>query len=252
MANIFQNIWKHFVNALYPKRLKCIVCDAEIEDDNKYSICYDCIRNLPFNNQNVCERCGEKIDDLAKFCNSCKNNNDRHFDKARAVFNYTDEIVNLIHNMKFNQKRYIARYLSEYLLDEFERHNWKIDVIVPIPMSEKRRKEREYNQSEELCYAFKQNGYNVDFEHFIKAVDTPHQTNLTKKERMKNLKNSFAVIDKSVFKNKNVLVIDDVYTTGSTMEEASAVIKKAGAKEVYCLTVAHTLPMQYREDSETN
>lgn len=246
--NFLNGIKTTLIETLFPTDITCIVCGAELEYDVDYAICESCLNDLPWNDGKVCLRCGEKIKSLANYCMSCKNNKNRTFTQAKAPFLYDGKIKMLIHNLKYNHKKYIGRNLSYFLLEELKKSKWNIDVCVPIPISKERLKQREYNQAFELCYAIDKSGIKVDNENFIKCVDTPHQTDLTKKERKTNLANSFAVVDKSAFKDKNVLVVDDVYTTGSTMETAGEVLLKAGAKNVYCLTVAHTLPIYLWEN----
>lgn len=247
LKKFFGSVYENFVDIVFPRDITCIICGEELITDPDYAICENCCEALLKNDGKVCLICGEKIDSLANYCMNCKNAKNRTFTQARAPFLYDGEIKKLIFDLKYNHKRYIGRNLSYFLLEELNKTDWNIDVCVPIPISKKRLKQREYNQALLLCYAIKESGIPVDTENFVKSVDTPHQTELNKAERKTNLKDSFSIKDKSVFKNKNVLVIDDVYTTGSTMETASEILLKAGAKNVYCLTVAHTLPVYLRE-----
>ncbi len=232
---------KEFVTEnLFVKDIKCIFCGKELNSFSKYCCCDECLKSLPFNDKKICQKCGEKITSLANFCLNCKNNADRGFDKARAPFLYQEPITATIHKLKYFNGKYLADYLNSFLIDEYVLSGWKADLVVPIPLHEKRLKSRGFNQAELLCEGFnKKLNLPVSVNNFVRIKDTPTQTELTKKEREINLQNAFKVVDKSVFKNKSILLIDDVFTTGSTMEEASFVLKKADAKSVYTLTLAH-------------
>lgn len=236
----FENINNLMDKCLFPNHIKCILCDEELAFDSRPSICEKCLSNLPFSTGKVCQKCGEQLSSMSDYCLSCKTNMDRNFTKAFAPFIYKDDIVKLIHDLKYNNKRYLGKHLSYFLVDEYSKHNFSVDIVVPIPLNKNRLAERGFNQSELLSECFKtQLNLPVDTTNLIRVADTPTQTNLSKKERMTNLKNAFLVADKSVFKNKKILLIDDVFTTGATMEEASGVLLKAGAKEIYCISLAH-------------
>ena len=236
-------LYERLLDLLFPNDIKCIVCDDELSSYTKYGVCEKCAKNLPFITQKICERCGEPIDDLANYCNRCKNKHVKFFTQARASFSYENEIVSLIHTLKFNYGRYLAEYLSNFLVDVYNKLDWKIDYVVPVPMSKKRFKQRGYNQSLLIATQFC-NSLNLTLNatNLVKIKHTLPQTELTGADRYENLINAFMVQDNKLFKDKNILLIDDVYTTGSTMEEISRILLKSGVKNVYCLTVAHTKP----------
>ena len=230
-------------NLLFPDDLKCIICDEELPCYTKFGVCESCFQTLPFITENICERCGEPIDDLSNFCNRCKNKQVKFFTKARAVFSYENQIVALLHTLKFKQGRYLARYLSEFLIELFKKQDWQIDYVVPVPTSKKRLKQRGYNQTELITKPFCQKlNLPLNTTNLIKQKHTLPQTELVGADRYENLIGAFTVTDKNLFKDKNILVIDDIMTTGSTMEEISRILIKNGAKNVYALTVAHTKP----------
>lgn len=247
------------LEVIFPSRVSCIVCDDDLFHDSVGCICDKCNQTLPKTYSHICEKCGESLDSLANFCLTCKKSIKRYFKVARAPFMYDGEIVKLIHNLKYNDCKYLGSYLSEILVEEYKKNNFDVDIVIPIPLNPKRLKERGYNQAFLLCRKFETDlKLPIDTTSLIRKVDTPTQTKLTKQERKQNLENAFQVVDKSAIKGKRILLIDDVYTTGATLEEASKTLLKAGAKEIYCLTVAHTLPPHLRdysydeEDEETD
>lgn len=249
------NLWNNFLAALFPSDIKCIVCDNEIGETNKYSICEKCFNNLPFNDGKVCLKCGEKLSGLEDYCMNCKDNHDKSFLVARAPLLYDGVVRILIHGLKYNHNQYLGKYLGEFLVDEFVKYDLHADVVVPIPLNKERFKQREYNQAQLLCYPLCERlNLELDTTNFVRILNTPTQTELSKQERKTNLLDAFHVIDKSAFKDKVVLLVDDVYTTGATMEEASKTLLKSGAKSVIALSVAHTIPVFMRnfEDDEEN
>lgn len=242
------------LQALYPSNLKCIVCGCELDQTCRGDICQSCYNNLLKSGEKVCEKCGETLDSLAKYCLNCKKSVTKSFLVARAPFLYDGDIVKLIHELKYDSKAYIGEYLSEFLVDEYLKDKFNADFVVPIPLNPKREKQRGYNQALMLCKAFSTElNMQVDSTNLIRVVDTPTQTALNKEERMHNLEHAFCIVDKKLFKGKNILLIDDVYTTGATMDEASkTLIKSGGANAVYCLSVAHTLPPHLRKKEDSN
>ena len=226
-------------NVLFPNGYKCLICGTEIVPGH-FDICDACYLKLPFISGKVCLGCGESIFSSANYCLNCKNTK-RYFEQCFSLFNFDGEIKKLIHELKYDGKKYVAKTLSNFLLKQFAVKNLNVDVIIPIPLHESKFKIRGFNQSELLCSGFIKFGFNVDTTSLIRIKDTTTQTNLTKQERLKNMENAFKCVNKKLVKGKTVLLIDDVYTTGATFNEASKVLINAGASKVYGLTVAHTV-----------
>lgn len=248
---MIKEMWSNFKSALFPKDIKCIACDKELSHENRYCLCEECLNSLPRSASHICQKCGESLDSLADYCLSCKDHIERYFTFARAPLIYDGIVVKLIHDLKYHNKQFLGEYLSRIIVDEFIKHNFDVDVVVPIPLNPIREKQRGYNQALLLSVCFeKELGLLLDTENFIRVANTPTQTELTKDERKHNLENAFKVTDKQYYKNKRVLLIDDVYTTGATMEEASKTLLKSGAKEVYCMSLAHTMPLYLRNQKE--
>ena len=113
-------------------------------------------------------------------------------------------------------------------------------ILIPIPLSDKKKKKRGFNQSEEIAKIISEvTKIETDFNCIIKVKDNKSQTELTRKERIENVKNTFKIIKN--IKNKNILLLDDVYTTGSTMEECAKTLKSAGANKVWGITIAREM-----------
>ena len=239
---MIEKVRKFLTDTLFVKDIKCIFCDRELDRPTKYCVCDDCLKNLPYITGKVCAKCGEPIQSMATHCMRCKNHVDRGFDLARARFLYDDKISKAIKDFKYYGKKYLGEYLSNFMYDVYAIEKFSADVIIPAPISANGLKARGFNQTELLCKSFADNGLNVNSKCVIKKLETENQANLNFKERQTNLIGAFKVVDKNAVKNKNCLIVDDIFTTGATVGEIGAVLKKAGAKRVDVITLCHELP----------
>lgn len=219
---------------LYPSDIKCLDCGKDINKGEDF--CIKCKKNLPFNKGNICKKCGTLLE-KSGVCIRCAKRLD--FKIARSPFVYDGIIKRLIHNFKYDNAKFLFKPLAKYMANCYKENNMKADVIVAIPLYKARLKKRGYNQAEKLAEEMSKI-INLPLISALERIkDTPSQTNLDFKERQRNIEGAFTVKDKS-FEGKNVLLIDDVYTSGATMKEASKVLKQNGAKDIYIITLAHT------------
>lgn len=236
-----KNIKNLFLENLFPSKFSCFNCGEEISNQsNDFCLCKSCfnkIKPIEF----ACKKCGEKLNSFTDYCLNCKESK-RHFDKVVSVTIFDFVAKNLVYKLKYGNARYLADIIVKFMAEKFKEENFKnIDLILPIPLSEKRKKERGYNQAEELSLRLSkilniQHSSNI----ILRVKHTQTQTHLTKPQRKQNLLNAFKVENKEEIKNKNLLVIDDVITTGATFDEVAKVLKLNGAKSVYGLTFCHT------------
>ncbi len=234
-------LFEQFLDILYPDNFSCIICGDDIFNENEYCVCAECKKDLPFISGKVCKKCGLPINSMANYCDRCQRNK-HFFDKAIATFYYKDEIARCIKNLKFENCRYLAKYLAKFMADTLNANNIICDVIVPVPMHENRLRERGFNHSELLARHLSEIvNIPLDTKSLIKCVNTKTQVNLNFEQRQNNLLNSFKVLNINAIKGKNVLVVDDVFTTGSTMDNCAKALKGAGANKVFCISIAHTV-----------
>lgn len=238
----FSRLWNCFEN-LFFKNHSCLVCRREIPDGTSFSLCKNCFSELEFLDGNVCEVCGDKILDENKICDVCKDSR-FSFDKSRSFAFYEEKAATLVKRFKYSGKKYYAKHLAELMTrnsDCFE----DVDFITFVPIGSKRRKERGFNQAEELAVEIGKILNIKVLDALEKIGSERHQAGLSQKERQENLSGTFKLKDEleESLKDKKILLIDDVFTTGATLSECSKVLKsdkKNKPKQICCYTFAKT------------
>ena len=236
---------KRFANKIldlmYPKNIKCMFCAEELNQFDYNCTCENCLPNLPFIS-NPCSRCGSPMGENQQgVCLKCKTRN-FHFNQAKSVFEYIESPLKVVHNLKYNGKTYLVEYMVKYLLEVYGTWNILPDIITCVPMFPTKEKVRGYNQSKLLAEQFSKIVGVPFVELCSKVVDTVSQTELNTNDRIENVKDSFALKNEhaKLIKNKTILIIDDVITTGATTSEISRVLKQGGAVACYAMSFAHT------------
>ncbi len=235
---IFGGIKNRILNSIFPDNIKCIFCDEELPSPTPFDTCDKCMELLPFLEKDFCPRCGGKLEeDQIGVCFNCKKNN-FDFSYARSVFVYDDFIRPIVHKFKFGSGKYLAKPLANFMAEKLKSLDWNIDIITYVPMFKKREKQRGFNQARELANEIGKI-LNIPVQDiFEKKVDTHEQARLNSMSRRKNLKDAFKVIGRNL-KDKTILIVDDIYTTGATCSELSSIIKDR-CQETFVLTLAHT------------
>ncbi|MDE6275014.1 MAG: ComF family protein [Clostridia bacterium] len=235
---------------IFVDKYNCIVCDAELQERSKYGLCPQCKAKLDFVDKNICKKCGRLQLNEADYCLTCQEHK-RHFEFARSCAVYEDVAKEIVRGIKFGGKKYFAKYMANYLVEKYQSafDGVNIDLVVPVPLSKKKKVDRGFNQSWEIAKRF---ASAVDLTAcdgvVVKIKDTQEQAKLGGKEREENILKAFEVKRPEAVENKSILIIDDVMTTGSTSSEIARVLKKAKAKEVYVFTFAST---RYRVEEPT-
>lgn len=228
------NVKEYLKRALFANDLTCPCCNKEIF--KKEYFCDECLNNLPRITEKKCNHCGRAAPYFTEYCDSCKERN-TNFDKAYSAYEYLPPISKLIKDLKYENKRYLAEIFAKDLSKIYLREFIAADVLVPVPMTIEREKARGYNQSLLIAEYISKLIYVPVSNVAIKLKETERQATLTAKERAANLKGSFKAFKKD-FCDKSVVIVDDVLTTGATADEFARILKRAGAREVYVLTIA--------------
>ena len=147
----------------------------------------------------------------------------------------------MVWNLKYENKKYLAKTMASFLADKVVLENIKFDLLTCVPTSKGNLQKRGYNQAQLLAENLaKLIGAKADFNVLYRVKENSSQVELSAAERAKNIENSFIVQNRAAVKNKIVLVVDDVLTTGATMNECAIMLKRAGASKVIGLTFANT------------
>ena len=190
----------------------------------------------------LCEECKEK---LKKYCineiEDCKENKRVYYVYKIKILRYEIIVREKIIEYKFNEKTYLYNTMEKIILNDEKICSFlkKYDIIIPVPMYKKRKQSRGYNQTELISKKLAKD-LKIESSNKVlrKVIDTKKQSTLTKKERIKNVENAFNVVNSKSIENKNVILLDDIFTTGSTLNECSRMLKLAGTKEIAILTIA--------------
>lgn len=221
---------------LYPPR--CALCD-EILVKGEAGCCSICAKKLPWVKAPTCFRCGKPVGSWeAEYCDDCLRT--RHwFEQGAAAVTYTGAMRRSVYRMKADNRRdyldFYARLMAEVL--EKYRHIWQPELLLPVPMHWKKRQKRGYNQSELLAGKLSHlTGIPMD-RTLIRCIH-PHtaQKELGRTARMKNLEGSFA-LQRPPEHLQRVLLIDDVYTTGSTVDALAKLLMEAGISHIFFLVL---------------
>lgn len=238
---IFKNITNIFLEFIYPENISCIICDKPINKTNTYSMCKNCFMELNFI-LDGCIKCGKPIinhslekQDISG-CSYCFGK-DFYFDKAISCIEYTEFSKKIAFGLKYNNKTYMSRYVANIMKEKLQIESIKFDYILFVPLHKKRLKKRGFNQTQKIA---KYLGESIDLPVIDKIARkdyTRRLYKLSKQERKIELKNAFILKDsKANFKNKNILLIDDIFTTGSTVNEISKLLKLNGVNNVFVMT----------------
>lgn len=231
---------KYLVDTLFPSDIKCMFCDEELNEHEHNKTCTNCQQTLPYINYH-CLRCGAPVSpENIGVCTNCKINN-YHFTYSRSVFVYQKPITNLIHRLKYEQKKHFIPYLAKYLAEKYATMDLEVDIVTSVPLHPNREKTRGFNQSKLLATEFAKLTGLTYIDLLDKVVDNVSQTTLGYRERVENVRDVYKRKKKirPIISGKRILIIDDLITTGSTVSEMSKTLLEGGARECFVLTLAH-------------
>ncbi len=204
------------------------------------SMCKKCEKELQYIREPICKKCGKQLDDEEKeYCGDCKKYV-HIYDMGLGVFAYNDVIRKCIYDFKYKDMKIYSRFFGEKMAIHSREYllAWKPDVIIPVPVSKKKYQKRGYNQAELIAKELSvRTSIPIDTKLLYRSKDTKPQKEVNRETRKKNLENAFIIIG-NVVKYKKIILVDDIYTTGSTIDECARVLKEAGAKEVYFISLS--------------
>ncbi|MEO0129101.1 MAG: ComF family protein [candidate division WOR-3 bacterium] len=224
----------YFIDFILPS--SCIICGKEIE---RYLVCDNCLDLILYPKSPLCPNCGRPINDT-KTCRFCRY--EKTLDYGRAFTLYVPPVDVMIHHLKYRGKTQLANFfgmgMSGVLKNDFYLRD--ADHLVPVPLFWWKKLRRTYNQAELLSKIISQETTISVLDCLIRIKNTRTQTRLDHKKRQDNVRNAFRLKKEFSVKDKKIIIIDDVMTTGATIKECARVLKDNGAKEVYSLVGAIT------------
>lgn len=184
----------------------------------------------------LCSKCKIKLKNVLKL-NRIKYK-DKYFNTLTYLFKYEGSIRDKLLKYKFKDYSYLYNFFVEIIINNCNLKN-NYDIILPVPIHKKRKAKRGYNQSELIAKEIAKK-LNIEYcnKALIKSTNNVPQSTLTQYERQKNVLGIYEVINSQKIENKSILLVDDIYTTGSTVNECSRVLKQNGAKLIDVLTIA--------------
>ncbi len=233
-------MWHSTLDLVYPRH--CESCHGAVLDEARH-LCWDCMTRMQFIQRPHCDRCGDPIEgkvDYDPMCAYCS----RHriwFTRARSAVRYRGPIRDVIQSFKYKNALYLGRDMNLLLLACVQAHYGAIpfDAVTSVPLFARRERERTYNQAAVLARDLASDLRSpYDNRLVIRIRDTQTQTHLSAPERRENMAGAFVPHGSNGRQGQRLLLVDDVMTTGATVNECARALKEAGAEYVYVATVA--------------
>jgi ComF family protein len=228
------DILRKIINLIYP--ITCPFCNAI----SKEGICSTCRQTVKVIEEPRCFSCGKPVKTMeTEYCYDCDKANFA-FDQGKSLYLHQEKVVDALYRLKFFNQRINGKILGEELALHFHKEirRWGIEEIVPIPMYHSKQKRRGFNQSEVIANQLGETlSIPVNNQLVYRIKKTVPLKDLEKEQRISSLDGAFG-IPKSSKVPKTVLLIDDIYTTGVTVNKVAKILKKAGSEKVYFLTIS--------------
>ena len=203
------------------------------------NVCGFCNR---IDKNSLCKNCESMVSKYKLNCiNDFRKDKTKYFDYLFCALKYENVVRQKLISNKFGEESYLYKTFAKIITKNKKIYRFMklYDIIIPVPMYKSKQAIRGYNQSLLVAKEIaKEMEIKLEKNILIKKRDSKIQSTLSKNERLKNVKDAFEVQNKEIIKNKKVILFDDIYTTGSTANECSKMLKKAGAKDILVITIA--------------
>ena len=227
---------EYVLNIFSPPR--CMSCNIRMPLNSKALFCYACSKEYRLNHRKVCQICGKPVlENADATCRECKSTR-IYYIKNVSRYLYKGCIKSAVQNMKFKRRGWIAYEFGKALCKtiEEEYYDIKFDMILYVPMTPLSEMDRGFNQSCEIAAAISEKlGIPMINKIIYKKAGTKTQSGLKRKERIENVKNAFTIFNSHLLIDKTVLLVDDVFTTGSTVNECAKILKRNGPPGIWTL-----------------
>lgn len=242
LIKVFLSVIEKLKELLFPSNIYCICCENIIDNTRPYSLCDACVRNLHWANEKTCEKCGKVLGENYRrdICNDCLEI-EHFFEKGFTCAEYGMYEKLIIRDYKYHAKSYFGDKLAEIMFDRLIIEALPVDLIIPVPMHRIKEKKRGYNQAALLAKGISKR-MNVPFDQklMMRSRITKPMNKMNPQERRENVKDAFTLrLEKSkIVKDKTILLVDDIFTTGSTLDECSKLLLDNGALKIYMICFA--------------
>ena len=242
MKKVLSMLGEGLLDLIYPSNIYCVSCGNIIDDSRPYSLCDTCVRVMKWANGRTCSRCGKILQPgyAPDLCTDCIEA-EHFFEKGYTCVEYGLAERDLLHQFKYKDKAYLGRKLAEIMYDRILAEELDPNLILPVPMFIRKEKKRGYNQAAVLamCLA-KKMGKEYNKKLLVRKAETEAMSSLGAAERRRNIQEAFIVPaeKRSMIAAKTIMLVDDIYTTGSTADACSQALLEAGAGGVYVFTFA--------------
>lgn len=236
--NIIKKIAATIENAVFPP--SCPICGSPrvIRNGRRLNICPWCQDTINYIDEPACIKCGKSLENDKEYCTDCMKT-EHVFDQAISLYEYSDGIKQSIYRFKYHNKREYAQVYAEEIAHKCGMviRAWNPQVIIPVPIHVSKLASRGYNQAALIADSLgEQMGIRIDDNYLFRVRKTTPMKELTNIERIKNLQNAFQIKENSII-YKKVLIVDDIYTTGATIDACAKCLKAYGTDKVYAVTL---------------
>lgn len=241
-----RRLWNACLDLLFPPAERCIVCGRGNRDGQ--AICQSCLQQMGHGAGPSCPRCGRslagqrQLDGQLLPCPFCAGKS-WAFSEARSIGPYEGALRLAVHRLKFRGQQDYGRVLGDVLYRSVESDWWEAaDFIVPVPLHTERLRQRGYNQAEIVAGQLAMQANKPLRQILVRHQPTNPQTGLSQQQRQRNVQGAFRIAlgQERWVKGKRLLLVDDVLTTGSTLDACARILRQAGAAEVRVATLAIT------------
>jgi competence protein ComFC len=233
MATVLNNLVLHLLDYFFPSR--CINCSSTISHDDDY-LCKKCYQGIEYLT-GVCSICsGELIEDQCGICSGRK----LYIDKNITIAEYSGVVKEILHNYKFNKRQRLHKLIFSISEEEINKYRDLFDLVTCVPINRKKKWSRGFNQSELIAKNIAEK-LNKRYCSILKErYHFKTQKKLGYRDRFLNILGRYKIKNAKKVKGGKFLIVDDVFTTGATLNECARVLKSSGAEKVYSLTIAMT------------
>jgi ComF family protein len=239
---IFKTALDAIVSVVFPA--PCRVCGATLTSASRIPICEECLAGFQKIEEPMCQCCGRPFvsavaaQAIQPLCRLCRTNFFA-FERARSWAIYDDELTSAILLLKYEQVTRLGHWFASRLAELVSRQeNWKLDIVVPVPLHAERQRERGYNQAELIARPLSRLlGLRFEPRVLVRTKPRPSRLILSRSERWASVRGAYSTREGLRVDNQRVLLVDDVVTTGATLDTCTRALKRAGAATVLGLTV---------------